>query len=658
MGSPVTARIPRVPVAAVVAAGLVIGVSVVLMFAGGLATGVSWDEPYRVGKLNNFLTSGWFVDDLQDGQPLDFNAYVYAPVADLYAHAIGVLAGAQEWSQAAVTAQAYAARHVAIGVLAITGLAAVTAIGGLLLSSWRWGVVAAALLSSVPLWAGHGMFNSSDMPVASGYTVATLAVVVLARAAAAGGSWPASLAGGCLLALGTILSLGTRPATWPALVVTSAIALAAAPIVAPLGRRRSALFRTGTAVVAALAAAYAVLLAVYPKAFGNPLVALRESVTQSAQFGATGSEPAPARSLLEAAGYLPSWLALQLPIVVGLLLLIGLATVVGVVLRSRVLGPDVPWRAAGLLAVTAQLLVLPVGAAVLRSNVYDGIRQFLFILPSAAVLCAVGLATVLALAQRLSRGGVVTKTAIWVVVALGLALPMVDQARLFPYGYAYVNELSAREQIDGRLPTDYWRTSMRELIPLVPAEGATSCTFDPLILGLVPIDCAAQGQLLPFWATRGTAGTKALVPAGKYLYLESNRGRVDPGPGCTVLDRVTRTLHGQEVTMSYVALCDAPCVVQESAQCAGKDLSGANLDGWNLRNSDFAGATLVGTSLVLADLTGANLTGADLTGAVLASTNLTGANLTGANLTGANLTGANLTGADLTGVIGLTDQDA
>jgi hypothetical protein len=308
--------------------------------------------------------------------------------------------------------------------------------------------------------------------------------------------------------------------------------------------------------------------------------------------------------------------------------------------------------------VASQLLALPAGAALMRSNVYDGIRQFLFILPMIAVIATIGIATAMTLLGRLPRGSRLLSAAVWVLVAVGLLVPLADQLRLFPYGYAYVNEVAARQPVDGRLATDYWRTSMRELIPLVSAEGETSCTFDPLILGLVPIDCAQQGQLAPFWDTRGSESIGVSVPPGKYLFLESNRGRVDPGPGCTVLDRVTRTLHGQEVTMSYVALCEAPCVVQESAQCVGKDLSGAVLDGLNLRGSSFAGAAFRGTSLVLADLSGSDLSGADLTGAILDSANLSGANLSGADLTGANLTNVNLTGANLTGTIGVPDTSA
>ena len=83
-------RVARVPLVAVLVGAVLTLASALLVFVGGRATGVSWDEPYRIGKLVNYLQSGWFVDDIADGQPLDFNAFVYAPVADLLSHAFGV----------------------------------------------------------------------------------------------------------------------------------------------------------------------------------------------------------------------------------------------------------------------------------------------------------------------------------------------------------------------------------------------------------------------------------------------------------------------------------------------------------------------------------------------------------------------------------------
>ena len=650
-----TSRVARVPAIALVVAGIVTVAGLATMFVGGQVTGVSWDEPYRIGKLNNLFTTGWFVDDVKDGVPLDFNAYVYAPVSDLISHALGVLAGVQDWSNAAVTADAYAVRHLAMGLFALIAMSAAAAIAGLLLGSWRWAVVTAALLVSIPLWTGHGMFNTTDIPVAAGYTLVTLGAVLLIREQRSGLTLRNLLACGVALFAGITLSIGTRPATWPAIFVSLIIPLVAALALAAQPSRWRNLLVTAATVMAASVLAAVTLVVLYPAGFGNPLQLLRESVVQSAKFGGQDAA-APTTSLLEAIGYLPSWLAIQLPLAIGALFVIGV--IAGLLLLTQVvLGrdrtADARWRALAITAVGAQLLTLPAGAALMRSNVYDGIRQFLFIVPMIAVVTAIGLATLTTLAARSPRAPRILSAIVWVLVALGLLAPAVDQLRLFPYNYAYVNEAAAREPINGRLPADYWRTSMRELIPRVPAQGATDCTFDPLILGLVPIDCANQGQLSPYWQTRGSVSMGVGVPSSKYLFLESNRGRVDPGDGCTIIDRVTRTLHGQEVVMSYVALCEAPCVVQAAAQCADKDMSDSNLDGWDLTGSNFSGADFSHASLVLTDFTGADLSGADLTGAVLDSANFTNADLRGADLTGANLTNATFAGADVTGAIGI-----
>lgn len=648
---PKVANLPNVPLPIAIAAGVVTAVTWLMTLVGGQVTGVSWDEPYRVGKLANLLQQGWFVDDLVDGQPADFNTYVYAPVYDLASHAFATVLGNGAWSQPSVTPEAYAARHLSLAVLAIIGMAAVGLLTSLLLGNWRWGLVATAVLGSVGLWTGHAMFNSSDLPVAVGYTIVTLAVVLIARNGAGAGSgvpgrlgtalvgWRADLAWGALLAAGATLAIGSRPATWPAIVVSLVLAVAGATLVAPgpAASRRSAAIHAGASAIGALAVTFVILALVYPKAFANPLTALVNSIGQSAKFGGQESVDSTV-TLASALGYLPSWLRLQLPIGITLLALAGIGLAVLLIVRAiRTREGDSGWRAVGLVALGAQLLVLPLGAALAHSNVYDGVRQFLFIIPAIAILATLGIAALLLLAARPPSAKPVWATAAWVLVGASILLPIVDQGRLFPYNYAYANETAS--PLNDRLPTDYWRTSMRELVPLVPAEGATACNFDPLILGLVPIDCANAGQVAPYLDARGTAALPVTVPPGKYLYLASNRGLSAPPPqsGCSIVDRVTRTLRGEEVVMSYVALCEAPCVVQEAASCAGKSLVGANLDGWNLRGSDFSGADFTGASLVLVDLTGANLTGA---------------NLTGVNLEQADLTDARLDGVVATGLIG------
>ena len=648
-----TLTVPRT----VLAGGVVLIVaSLAMTIAGGQKVGVSWDEPYHLGKLVNYFDTGWFVDNVSDGVPVDFNAYVYGPVFDLFAHGLTVAMGQESWSEPSSAAGAYEARHLAVALVALLGFAAVGWIARLLLGSWRWSVVAAALLGSIALWSGHAMFNVKDIPVAAGYTMVTLGLMLLVRAFATQSRWTDSLRAALIVTVGGALSIGTRPAIWPAVVVSAALAtlsmLALVRAPSPESRVRARGVYLGW-LAAAGVGIYVVLVVVYPTAFLSPARALVDAVTQSSDFG--GQSSSEKASLASAAGYIPSWLLRQLPILLTLLGVIGLVIAVVVIVRS-VIGRTPfttigltfgAWQAVGLGLVGAQLLVLPAGTVLLRSNVYDGVRQFLFIVPPIAILATVGLAAVISAADRADRRGSLIRGAIWGVAGIGVLVPVVDHARLFPYQYAYYNEVTtALTQINGNLPTDYWRTSMRELIPTVPADGATSCGFDPLILGMVPIDCVGQGQIAPYWDTRGTRARDLRVPSGKYLFLESNRGRVAPGENveCTIVSRVVRHLRGQDLVMSYAAICEAPCVVKAAAQCAGKSLAGSNLDGVALPGSNFSQADFTGATLAQSDLTGSDLSGALFVGSVLARANLTGATIEGANFTGADLSDVVSTG--------------
>ncbi|HEY0952464.1 hypothetical protein, partial [Nocardioides sp.] len=178
--------VPR-PLLAVAAVVLV--AAVVMVFAGGWRTGVSWDETYHVLRMRTFLgPSGWYVldHDLHGDAPGSWvgSAYVYAPVTMLLLHAWSMLTGVDSSGVVSASASAYAVRHLGVGLLSLPALAAVAVLARLLLRSWAWGLVAAAALAAMPAWTGHAMFNVKDVPVATGYTLASLGFAVVATARA------------------------------------------------------------------------------------------------------------------------------------------------------------------------------------------------------------------------------------------------------------------------------------------------------------------------------------------------------------------------------------------------------------------------------------------------------------------------------------------
>ena len=550
-----------VPRPLLLVAAVVLAAAVVMVFAGGWRTGVSWDETYHVLRMRTYLgPSGWYVldHDLHGDDPGSWagSVYVYAPVTMVLLHAWSMLTGVDGSGVVSASATAYAVRHLGVGLLSLPALAAVAALARILLRSWAWGLVAAAALAAMPAWTGHAMFNVKDVPVATGYTLVSLGFAVVAVA----GRRRLVVAGAATAAAGVVLAAGTRPGIWPG--------LALAALAAVLLARDDRLART-VAVLAAVAAGVGTIALVYPAPFGSPLEALTGSVSESSRFdGASGSR-----------WYVPTFLAAEVPTL--LLLLGGLGTVLAV----RTLRSD-PARAVVAL-VLLQAFALPLLAIARGSNLYNGLRQLLFAYPALAVLATLGIAAV----ARRPRA--------WPVAAVALVVPLLVQARLFPYNYAYSSLPAAAlaPSVGDRwptldLPTDYWRTSVRELAPELPRGGFVVCQPHTEDGAFVPRsndgreNCASHvvGPLAAYDDQRGGSWD---APPTEFLATVSGVDAI--GDNCTRFADVTRRLWWRTVTMSYAARCD---LVLEPYPDAGLDFDHGGdggavmLDGWAVHHDD------------------------------------------------------------------------
>ena len=111
-----------------------------------------------------------------------------------------------------------------------------------------------------------------------------------------------------------------------------------------------------------------------------------------------------------------------------------------------------------------------VAVVVLRPNLYDSYRHFLFLLPALAILTGLGAKRV-ADFVRDPRGGRLTRAALVAV----LLLPAVSLYRLHPYGMTYFNAfVGGLAGADGNYDTEYWASSYKEAIEWVKGEAAAS----------------------------------------------------------------------------------------------------------------------------------------------------------------------------------------
>jgi hypothetical protein len=560
---------PRVPAGATpsalpravdVVSWAVVAAGVTMAFAGSQRTGVSWDEPFHVMRLRNHLEHGWFALDwsVADGASTtgDSNTLVYAPVTMLLLHGLAVLVGIETWGTVATTPEAYAVRHLGVVLIGLAGTAAAAATTRILLDSWRWALVTAAALLALPMWTGHVMFNIKDVPVATGYSLMTLALVAMVSPSPGRGRRLVRVVG---LASGITLMVGTRPAMASAVVV-AAIVVGVGVVVArsragrALGRDTVAEVATG-GLLAGL-----VLVVVYPDLFTTPLLLVR-SADQSSSF----RESDGADFL-----YIPFYLVAQFPLLLQGLAVLGLVVAVRVVRRRWRVEPA---QAVRLALVAAQLSALPIVAIAKGSELYNGLRQLLFAMPAWAVLVTVGLAHALAWA---GRGGRARSRLVGAVAAVSVAVPMVDQAMLFPYQYTYYN--LALDVTGADVQSDYWRTSVPELLPDIPTDGPVVCgptrssrlgatDGSPEAHGVddtsmlagryssdSSVDCRIDplGPLASLWAADDLPRSTALPHDEFYVVIDRDHGTP---ANCTRLAQVSRERHWREIAMSYVARC-------------------------------------------------------------------------------------------------------
>lgn len=554
-----------VPRAVVALSCVTIAISAILMIVGTSHVGVTWDERIHAVMLEEYFSSGWYAspDWLVNGNPDAFLGkwpyYVYAPVAALVGHVFAFTSGSEQWGGFSDSASAYAARHLSASFLALLGIFASGLIVRVVTRSWRWAILGMGLLSSVPMWIGHGMFNGKDLPVATGYTIATLGLIVMLTRSYTESWRTRALAIGCT-ALGLVLAVGTRPASGLPAALTAFGMLALFAVIGLRSKRGPRLLsspgRRSLDVVLGLGLGYLVLAMLYPKGFINPFTLAKESLLISGRFpvndrvltnGTWLSQPPPWF-------YLPEWFGFQLP----LLTLIGclgfLIYWIWNVIRAVVSRSSRSSRELLLVTpVVAQLLLLPLLAVAVHSTMYNAVRQFLFVVPAATILAVLGIRQIF---QALSRGETpyrIARPILWVLVSIGIALPVADSVRLFPYTYAYFNELSAVQGINGRWATDYWRASSQELTSRIPAVGAVTCRLP--IDGKPISDCTLEAPYVPFLNLRGTDALPGALAQGEFWFARENNGDVSTPPGCNLHDALTRQLRGEAVIIAQVFRC-------------------------------------------------------------------------------------------------------
>jgi len=411
---------------------------------------ISNDEPvqHHYGELIlSYYTSGFVDRDVFHY----LNLYLYGGLFDIVAVALSHV----------LPIDAYDLRHVLCALIGIGGIGAAAATARLVSGS-RAALITVIALASCGAWYGAMFNHTKDIPFAVAMIGATLMLIHCARGLPS--PRPRHVLGFGLLA-GAALGMRVLGLLIVVYIVV-AMVLYAPRVWPPFSRdRRRFMLGSAVALLPALVLAYCIMIAAWPWAGQAPLNPLRAAAAFS-EFHMT------IRTLL--AGqvydmstvprlYVPIYFLVRVP----LLTLAGAALAIGFALwpRSAATPSSLCRRDIVLVAVTA---ILPIACEVIsRGPAFTGLRHFMFVLPSLAVLAGVGLdAGLTALARRQRHLG---QAALAAVVVLSVS-NTVTLVRLHPYEYVDYNSLvGGLPGAARRYDMDYWFNSLPDAIAQLEA---------------------------------------------------------------------------------------------------------------------------------------------------------------------------------------------
>ena len=155
--------------------------------------------------------------------------------------------------------------------------------------------------------------------------------------------------------------------------------------------------------------------------------------------------------------YIPTWILITTPPVALILAALGTAYFARLCAAQRRDAFSNSTARLGLLAVIC--LILPIAATIsLNSNMYNGWRHTYFLYAPICVLAAFGLRALAALPKPRLR------SAAYALVALGLAIVVIQMIRLHPYQIEYFNILVNKSGIADRWQMSYWHVAYKEAL--------------------------------------------------------------------------------------------------------------------------------------------------------------------------------------------------
>ena len=412
--------------------------------------GLTWDEDAQ-RTYGDFVLK-WYSSFFQDRSALNFlNLYLYG----------GFFEAVAQLATRIAPLGVYETRHLVNAVFGFLGLVGAYKLGAHLAGAVG-GFFSALFLTLTPGFYGHLFNNPKDIPFA---VLFLFSVYFLFKTY----DILPYISKGLIITLGISIGLtsGVRVAGI-VLVFYQAILwitwITSQCLFSPLSARIS-IFRTERMLLifylSTVILAWIVMLIWWPWAQTSPLFNVVSALREIAHFKWDGMVFFN-RQFFAATelpwSYLPTWLAISLPEFYFIILLGGFCNAIIFLVNFEKTEENI--KALVKIGFIIFMICFPIISAILlHSTVYDGMRQFLFVVPLLSVLLGVSFVKLLCS----NCNPLIKKFMISLIILSGI-LTIVDMLRLHPYQSIYFNRIVAGGMKAGsvRFETDYWGSAHKE----------------------------------------------------------------------------------------------------------------------------------------------------------------------------------------------------
>jgi Dolichyl-phosphate-mannose-protein mannosyltransferase len=478
-------------------------------------------DDYGYRSLQWYLTFG------QDRSFMDMGEQIHmpehGPVYETFVAAIQHLTG-ETWNT----------RSVVGGIVGVLGIALIALCGREVAGPWG-AFTAATGLALYPRYTGAIFTNSKDVP----FTVAMIATLWLVLRMMR--RWDEhnrrfeivdyALVGA---AIGISAAIRVNGLVWLGLLGLLALFYWV--------RHHSAL-RTWSAIRAELATQFGAALVIvsscylfmtlsWPFLLVRPATGLRDSILMMAKYDWNNTVLFNGEQVLATQlpwSYAPVWLLIASPLPVVVLTLI--AAGIGIwAFRRNVQIPATYLMCAAYAVIPLAMIIF------MQATLYNGIRQYLYIVPGFILIASGLLVTTL---RRLHTSGRRTLAgALVAVTVLGQAEAVVSSAEIYPYEYAYFNPLvGGYAEARHKYESDYWHSCATAAARWLNAHYREYYTTDPTFQDEVNWNTLTEPELPGFTAVGDGSAIYVLSEKPKEGFQEIHAVMVAGEPLCRVLIR-------------------------------------------------------------------------------------------------------------------------